>query len=239
MSEFHVLPCLIGIGDPGKHLVEKGVESRERGRKMVPDEDVTPEKIVLKDQEEIASDRVSSFDLVVVTGKFAASADTEQAVDLGEALNPDIASVAVLFGASTAVDMEHLSDAFDTVVSVDSEEIAREFTTDLFTMFCQPMMLRTDLKQITENLSDGVVARVGRHLSDRTQIPDVLKELENSGDVLFGFLEVGGEFTVQDAELVEDSTTESAVITGQVTLEDDANCRLSIVREVETTEAIH
>jgi len=124
-------------------------------------------------------------------------------------------------------------------VSVDSQAVAREFATDLITMFCQPVMLRTDFKQITTNLRDGIVARVDRHLSDRTQLPDVLKELENPEQILFGFLEVGGEFTVRDAELVAESTAESAVITGQVTLEDDANCRLSIVREVEPTQAIH
>ena len=236
MDEFHVAPCLIGIGDSGKELVENGVESRKRDSAMVPDEDVAPEKIILKDQEAIASAQVSSFDLVVVTGGFAEQTEIEQAVAVGDAVAHDVASVAVLSGTSATGTVERLSDVFDTVVFGDSQAAAREFATDLFTMFCQPVMLRTDFKQITKNLSDGVAARVDRHLSDRTQIPDVLKGLESPEEILFGFLEVGGEFTVRDAELVEESTAESAVITGQATLADDAKCRFSILREVEITK---
>jgi hypothetical protein len=139
-------------------------------------------------------------------------------------------SVAVVTGEPEQGALQRSTQAFGTVVVVETEQWIQELLTDLFTLFSQPMMLHTDYARINENLKQGSVASVCRAMGDRENLPDVVENCSGTGDVLMGYAEVGSEFTVGDAEELEALLEGEQMVGGQATLSDVAGVRLMLLR---------
>jgi hypothetical protein len=157
---------------------------------------------------------VGSFDLVAVTGEISDDDAVKTAVQVGDACDSKAISVAVLTSKPAVSELQRLTQAFGTIIVVETEQWIQELLTDLFTLFSQPMMLHTDVAQINSNLKQKSMATVCRTTGQRGALQNVVASCSGAGDVLVGYAAVGSEFTVGDAEMLEELLEDPQLVGG-------------------------
>lgn len=230
MDEFGISTCLVGIGEDGESRLAEGFEDRESDAKMVPDSEVDADKRYVRTGERVATAEFGSFDVVAVTGDVSDDSSVETAVHVGDSCDSDAVSVAVVTDEPEKRELQMLTQAFGTVVVVDTGQWIQELLTDLFTLFSQSMMLHTDYARISANLKQKSAASVCRATGNRENLTDVVENCSGTGDVLVGYAEVGSDFTVGDAEELEALLENEHVVGGQATLDDSSRVRLTLLR---------
>lgn len=233
MDEFDVSTCLVGVHELGRSRVLEGIESRNSSARMVPDGDVDPAKKIIEEEGlTIEKSQFSSFDIVTVIGDFSEEGAVNDAVVVSKSCGTEAISVALFSGEPEKQKVKNLDRAFGTVVLIERDERILEFVTDLFTLFAQPMMLEADYGRINSNLRQGGIASLYRCTGDRNSLEELVRDCDSSRETLLGYVEVGAEFTLMDAEQLKALLEQSRVVTGQATFENDSGIRLTMLRRV-------
>lgn len=230
VDQFGVHSCFVGIGAFGAESIVDGVEQREATGKMVPDEDPDPADAVVDCTGSVNDDQFTEFDVVVTTGSTAVDGTVDTAVRVAETCASDAVTIALVAGDPTAAERTRLKDAFGVVVPIEQEQRILELATDVFTLYSQPMVLRADYGHINSNLRDAGVVRLSRSVGTREELPALVDDCGGPENVVLGYLEVGSEFTVADAETLEAQFETPGVVTGQATLDAPSKCRLTLLR---------
>lgn len=243
MSMFEISSVFVGCGEAGRKRVEQGLEERVSQGTMVSDQKPEIEKIFSLDRPD---SKLSTADLVVATGDFSDPDFLSQAVRVAEAASENCILVGVFSGSGDEEKFDQLVGGFGTVVLVnssavsDANDVIQEFTTDLFTAFSQPMLLKADFGCISSNLRESGLSVSCREVGIRSDLDSLVRSCradplsgldQSNGEVQFGYAEFGQGFTLDDAYELEDSFDES-VITGQATLENDSALRLTLLTQV-------
>jgi len=230
VDQFRVHSCFVGIGAFGSECIADGVEHREATSKMVPDEDPDPADAVVDCEGSVTDDQFSEFDVVVTTGSTALDGTVDTAVRVAETCASDAVTMALVAGDQTAADLTRLEDAFGVVVPIEQKQRIRELATDVFTLFSQPMLLRTDYGQINANLRDAGVLSLSRSVGTREELPALIDDCGGPENVVLGYVEVGTEFTLRNAETLESQFETPEIVTGQATFDGPSKCRLTLLR---------
>jgi hypothetical protein len=230
VDPFGVRSCFVGIGTFGSERIAAGVEHREATGKMVPDEDPDPAEAVVDCAESVTDDQFSEFDVVVTTGSTAVDDTVDTAVRVAETCASDAVTMALIAGDPTATDLTRLEDAFGMVVPIEQGQRIRELATDVFTLFSQPMLLRADYGQINANLRDAGVVSLSRSIGAREELPAFVGDCGGPKNVVLGYVEVGTEFTLRNAETLESQFETPEIVTGQATFDAPSKYRLTLLR---------
>jgi hypothetical protein len=199
---------------------------------MVPDEDPDPADAVIDCTGSVTDAQFAEFDVVVTTGSAATDGMVDAAVRVAETCASDAVTIALVTGDPTAADLTRLEDAFGAVVPIEQEQRIRELATDVFTLFSRPMGLRADYGQINSNLRDAGVVLLSKSVGTREELPALIDDCGGPENVVLGYVEVGAEFTVGNAETLEAQFETPGVVTGQATFDDPSRCRLTLLRRI-------
>ena len=229
-DQFRVRSCFVGIGSFGSECIADGVEHREATANMVPDKDPDPSDAVVDCTRSVTDDQFTEFDVVITTGSTAVDETVDIAVRVAETCASDAVTMALVTGDPTAADLTRLEDAFGVVVPIEQEQRIRELATDVFTLFSQPMLLRTDYGQINANLRDAGVLSLSRSVGTREELSALIDDCGGPENVVLGYVEVGTEFTLRNAETLEAQFETPEIVTGQATFDDPSKCRLTLLR---------
>lgn len=222
--------CFVGVGESGAECVEDGIESRDGNGQMVPDDDPDPSDAVVESGESVVANQFSPFDVVVATGSVTEGDAVETAARIGDHCGTDAVTVAAFTGELQDPDLKHLEESFGTVLSTERRDVIREVVTDVLTAFTQPTMLETDYGRVRSNLRDGGSVSLHRAVGDRDDLTGLVAQCSGPGTVVFGYVEAGAEFTLRDAERLENRFDHPEVVTGQATLDAESGCRLTLLR---------
>lgn len=229
-NQFGVRSCFVGLGAIGAERITAGVERRTSTGKMVPDEGPDPADAVVDCAGLVTDGQFAEFDIVVTTGSVAADGTVETAVRVAETCASGTVTMALLTGDPTAADLTLLGRAFGVIVPIKQEQRIQELATDVFTLFSQPMLLRADYGQIHSNLREAGVVSLSRSVGNREELPALVEDCGGRKNVVLGYVEVGSEFTLRNAETLESQFETPSVVTGQATFGEPSKCRLTLLR---------
>lgn len=88
----------------------------------------------------------------------------------------------------------------------------------------------TDYGQINSNLRDAGVLSLSRSVGAREELPALIDDCGGPENVVLGYVEVGTEFTLRNAETLEAQFETPEIVTGQATFDDPSKCRLTLLR---------
>jgi len=225
-----VRTCFVGVGEFGSERVDDGIESRDGSGRMVPSDDPDPSKVVVEAGESLVEDQFPPFDVVVATGSATEDGAVETAARVGRCCDTDAVTVAAFTGELQQSDLKRLEASFGTVLSTERHDVIREVVTDVLTAFTQPMMLETDYGRVRSNLRGSGSVSLHRAVGDREDLTGLVGQCSGPGTVVYGYVEAGSEFTLRDAERLENRFEHPEVVTGQATLSAGSECRLTLLR---------